>query len=202
MNVIMAVAYRTHRNVDTAVHHARMCIHVSQLYYVTSDFFFLQVFANVTNGSTNSVCLEAIPYPDDANDICRTALKGILSSEMGCDSNGTLLVRQIDADSTARTLLLGLQIQNPSEKCMEAVIPTLCLHFFGLCDSSGVSLQPTAGQCREIRDELCVEEWNFALRAKIELPICEKLPEERASCPTGNDSDITSMCCNHGVCIS
>ena len=157
---------------------------------------------SVASEGNSNECQNTFPYPNHANDVCRNSLRGILSAKIGCHSAGHAPLVQRNADAVTEILLHGLVFLDSSEDCREAVIPTICSHFFGLCDSSGVSLQPTAGQCREIRDELCVDEWNFALQAKIDLPVCETLPEEQASCSTlqsGSGFEASNTCKNSGT---
>ena len=134
--------------------------------------------------STNTECLAAVPYPTD-DGVCQTVLEDVLLS-LNCDSGGSPLVLR-DQETNARLLIPALN-QSPSLECREAAIPLLCLHLFGLCDSSGVSLQPTSGQCRRVRDELCIEEWQSALSAGADLPDCDNLPEEQASCSGGGNA--------------
>jgi hypothetical protein len=111
---------------------------------------------------------------------------------MNCDSEGTPLVLR-DEESTARELISALEILRPSPECREAVTPFLCQFLFGLCDSSGVSLQPTSGQCENLRDRVCRTEWATALASRVELPDCENFSAEQVSCPeqskiaSGND---------------
>ena len=100
---------------------------------------------------------------------------------MSCDSEGGPLVLR-DEESTARDLIPSLEFLRPSDECREAVTPFLCLDLFGLCDSSGVSLQPTSGQCEDVRDRVCRTEWATALSLGVDLPDCESFPSEQASC--------------------
>ena len=100
---------------------------------------------------------------------------------MNCDSGETPLVLR-DEESTASQLTNNLGLLNPSPQCEEAVIPFLCLFLFGLCDSSGVSIQPTSGQCEALRDGVCSTEWSTALAFGVDLPDCGIFPLEQASC--------------------
>ena len=93
-----------------------------------------------------------------------------------------------DEESTARDLIFRLEFLRPSDECKEAVTPFLCLDLFGLCDSSGVSLQPTSGQCEDVRDRACRTEWATALSLGVDLPDCESFPSEQASCPDRSGS--------------
>ena len=94
-----------------------------------------------------------------------------------------------DQEMNARLLVPALN-QSPSPECQAAAIPLLCLHLFGLCDSSGVSLQPTSGQCRRVRDELCIAEWQTALMFGLDLPNCDSFPDEPVSCSERDDGGL------------
>ena len=109
---------------------------------------------------------------------------------MNCDTDigGNILVQQND-ESTASQILFGLDnFIKPSPECRELVVPFLCLYQFGLCDTSGIFIQPTIGQCEEIRDVVCRTEWATALGYGIDLPNCEIFPMESPSCPVLNGS--------------
>ena len=87
-----------------------------------------------------------------------------------------------DEETRASQLLPLLNFLNPSAACSEAVVPFLCVFLFGLCDSSGVSIQPTSTQCEQIRDVLCPDEWMVASQFDdVELPDCNSFPAEQAS---------------------
>ena len=131
-------------------------------------------------------CSSAFPYPTPGG-TCQTELESILLQK-NCDSEGVPLVLR-DEESTARDLISSLEILGLSDECREAVTPFLCLYLFGLCDSSGVSLQPTSGQCVDVRDRVCRTEWDTALSLGVDLPDCESFPSEQASCPDQSGSD-------------
>ena len=49
-----------------------------------------------------------------------------------------------------------------SPACAAEVKPFLCLHLLGLCSATGgVSYQPTACHCRNLRDNVCADEWRL-----------------------------------------
>ena len=85
-------------------------------------------------------------------------------------------------DSTAKSLIGGLDLLGASAECREEVVPFLCLHLFGLCSGSGVLIQPTSTQCQQIRDMACRNEWMVALSLDIDLPDCDMFPSESPSC--------------------
>ena len=104
---------------------------------------------------------------------------------MNCDTDlgGNILVQQNEEESIASQILLRLDnFIKPSPECRELVVPFLCLYQFGLCDMSGIIIQPTIGQCEEIRDVVCPTEWATALRFGIDLPDCGIFPTESSSC--------------------
>ncbi len=69
-------------------------------------------------------------------------------------------------------------------ECAAEVKPFLCLYFFGLCDLTAKnSYQPSASQCRNLRDRVCKQEWTTALKFELELPDCDTdFPAESVSC--------------------
>ena len=75
----------------------------------------------------------------------------------------------------AETLLFFLTRANPECATHEDVKPFICLHFFGLCDvSTGVSYRPCVSQCKNIRDNICMDEWKFlADFPGVSLPDCD-----------------------------
>ena len=136
----------------------------------------MTLFQVVTSGRE---CSSAMPYPTPGG-VCQAELENYLLS-MNCEVGDTPLVLN-DGESVAVELVLALDnFLSPSPECREAVVPFLCLFLFGLCDTSGLSLQPTSAQCLDIRDRLCVEEWRLAAMLQ-DLPDCESLPSEQVLC--------------------
>ena len=69
-------------------------------------------------------------------------------------------------------------IDQASPACALEVRPFLCLYFFGLCDSSEkVSYQPSASHCRNLRDNICAEEWEKVRLLGQLLPNVPALPK-------------------------
>ena len=95
-----------------------------------------------------------------------------------------------DEEDTASQLLPLLNLLRPSAACTEAVVPFLCVFLFGLCDSSGVSIQPTSVQCEQIRDVLCPDQWRQAALV-VDLPDCSIFPAEQASCPVASGNGLS-----------
>ena len=93
-----------------------------------------------------------------------------------------------DAETMAAQFLPLLNLLNPSPACSEAVVPFLCVFLFGLCDSSGVSIQPTSTQCELIRDTLCPDDWRLAAEFE-QLPDCASFPAQQVSCTSARKSN-------------
>ena len=135
----------------------------------------MTLFQVVTSGRE---CSSAMPYPTPGG-VCQAELENYLLS-MNYEVGDTPLVLN-DGESVAVELVLALDnFLSPSPECREAVVPFLCLFLFGLCDTSGLSLQPTSAQCLD-RDRLCEEEWRLAAVLQ-DLPDCESLPSEQVLC--------------------
>ena len=129
---------------------------------------------------------ECFPYPTTlSGGECRAHLTNTLLS-LNCDPGETPLVLR-DEEDTASQLLPLLNFLRPSAACTEAVVPFLCVFLFGLCDSSGVSIQPTSVQCEQIRDLLCPDQWRKAALV-VDLPDCSSFPVEIDSCVVGSAS--------------
>ena len=123
-------------------------------------------------------CSSAVPYPAEGG-VCQSSLRETLMSA-NCKTGESLLVLRDDEMNAG--LLIPALMRSPSPECRAAAIPLLCIYLFGLCSSSGVSIQPTSGQCRTIKDDLCSKEWAAALGFGLDLPNCDGFPEEQASC--------------------
>ena len=160
------------------------------IYYISPLFQAFQTAIVDTN------CSLAMPYPTTGG-VCQVELEDILCS-MNCDSGEAPLVLEHDQESTARQLIANLRFLNPSPQCEEAVTPFLCLFLLGLCDSSGVSIEPTSGQCEELRDGVCSTEWSTAQAIGMDLPDCGILPTEQSTC---QPLDISGSGSN-GECIT
>ena len=95
-------------------------------------------------------------------------------------------------EDTATQLINGLTSLGASAECLSKAVPFLCLHLFGLCGASGVAIQPTSNQCKEIRDTACHQQWMFVDKLDIGLPDCEIFPAESLSCPARNETLSTN----------
>ena len=130
------------------------------------------------------------------NSVCENSLVNILSS-MNCDPDlGERILVQQNDESTASQILFGLDnFIKPSPECRELVVPFLCLYQFGLCDTSGIFIQPTIGQCEEIRDVVCRTEWATFQGFGVDLPDCEIFPTGSPSCSVLNGSVTNGKTC-------
>ena len=92
----------------------------------------------------------------------------------------------IDQEAGERDALeVSLSFLNPSNpQCNEAMIPFLCLYIFTLCDADGHLHTIVRGDCLELRDNICIEEWSqaAALLPPGSLPVCEDLPDVTDEC--------------------
>ena len=94
-----------------------------------------------------------------------------------------MLITRSDTIKIQR-MLGALELLRPNEECRNEIVPLLCLYFYGLCRDSGVSLQPTYGQCVNVRDNVCRQEWIQASNFRIGLPNCAVLPSSSEFCAT------------------
>ena len=85
-------------------------------------------------------------------------------------------------ETRTRELLTLLDTLGSSAECKEAVVPLLCMYMFGLCDSSGLYVQPSLEQCVHVKDTLCPNEWAIARQFQLDVPDCEIFPSEQATC--------------------
>ena len=71
-----------------------------------------------------------------------------------------------------------------------------------MCDvTTENTYQPSAGQCRNLRDRVCNQEWTYAVNFGLELPDCDvDFPAESVSCrdkAEGKGSVCVCVC----VCV-
>ena len=135
--------------------------------------------------SSGEECTLAAPYLDDG--ICHAALQDVLFF-LSCDSVGPPLVLRNDQEQNARLLLSALDRVRPSLECREEAVPLLCLHLFGLCSTSNVSIHPTSAECENVRDNLCRMEWQIAKTLNYDIPDCSSFPDQQESC-SGSDME-------------
>ena len=118
-------------------------------------------------------CFEKINY---VGTICSDELSQQQSCFSELETNEILIspnVSQEVGENAAIFLLRGLPLLSPSQKCMLAIKPFMCLYLFGLCDVNNQLHQVSQADCVRIRDELCVEQWKRATMIPgVMLPDC------------------------------
>lgn len=113
--------------------------------------------------------------------MCRDVLK--LYQLRLTNNNGSQIYIPSNRDQQQLDLLVNqqigsLQLLTPSPECNEAAIPLICFYYFGLCDSSGEVLLPSATQCETVSNKTCAREFQMAVTTlgRNVLPQCEDLP--------------------------
>lgn len=91
----------------------------------------------------------------------------------------TIDQQQVETDISR--LLEALPLVRPSPDCERRIRPFLCLQVFGLCGSNGTHHTTSRETCTQLRDMICVREWNLAASflgndGSDVLPVCESLP--------------------------
>ncbi len=131
-------------------------------------------------------CEEAVPY---SGEICTELFTSLQTCYSGASSPPPALnipsaVDQQQGENTAVQLLNGLVLLNPSPECSEQIRPFLCLHIFGLCDTSGNLHTTLREECLRLRDSVCSSEWTTAMSLLPlgTLPVCEDLPDADEEC--------------------
>ena len=140
-------------------------------------------YTTVCNNRTTGMRLCASPVMYSGT-TCQEELMSLKSCLLNEESSLPLVAnegRLTDAESA-----LSAVDRLASDTCASEVKPFLCLYFFGLCDSlSGVSYQPTASQCRHLRDSVCSTEWQLAVAFGLQLPDCDtEFSDEALPCAT------------------
>ncbi len=151
--------------------------------------------------SRNSTCEEAGPY---SGQVCTDMFTSLQTCFSGASSPPPALsipsvIDQQQGESYARQLMNNLPFLTPTRNCLERIRPFLCLHIFGLCDTSGNLHTTPRGECLRLRDSVCSSEWSRALSflPPGTLPVCEDLPDMDEEC-TGNFCGSMKLCaCLH-----
>ena len=93
-------------------------------------------------------------------------------------------INQQQGEIDATQFLNGLPLLNPTTECLEELTPFICLHIFGLCDTSGNLHTSLRGDCLKIRDSVCPSQWAVAMSVLPPgtLPVCEDLPDVTEEC--------------------
>ena len=100
-----------------------------------------------------------------------------------------------------------------SKECLAAVIPFLCQYVYPPCDDNGNAKFITQEQCINIRDEVCISEWRFAMASDLGslLPVCEAIEfnsiDSSSLIETEDNISTSRIKCHHqfkefcGVCL-
>lgn len=97
-------------------------------------------------------------------------------------------INQQEREINAALFLNSLPFFNPSANCLERIQSFICLHIFGLCDTSGDLHVTTREECLSLRDSVCSDVWMTILSVSQQpgtLPVCEDLPYEMEECIVG-----------------
>ena len=109
-------------------------------------------------GHQSTTCTTPIEY---TGIVCQEELRSLttcLLRESDREIAHPLIITENNLE-VAKTVLSSDLI---SPACAVEVKPFLCLHLFGLCSAiGGVSYQPTACHCRNLRDNICANEWRL-----------------------------------------
>ena len=133
------------------------------------------VCSNGRTGSQLMTCAAPIAY---TGAICQEELKSLKNCLLSDPGDSEDVYPLIATDSNLEAVeALFPYIDQASPGCAAQVRPFLCLYFFGLCDSvKGVSYQPSAGHCRNLRDDVCAEEWALVQIFGQSVPNVPALP--------------------------
>ena len=93
-------------------------------------------------------------------------------------------VDQTEAEERASSLLLGLSFLSPSDECVAAIKPFMCLYLFGSCDVNNQPRTVSQADCVRLRDELCTEQWirGNEILGEGTLPDCSTFGEYDTQC--------------------
>ena len=128
---------------------------------------------------------------------CLSALKSLQKCLSGDDTVSDIFVSsniadQLQLEDEIGNLLFSLELFiKPSDECRSRVIPFFCLYTFGLCGENGITYQPTATQCSDIRDNVCESEWKEA-NLLLESVGRSALPD----CSSFSDRGLEDICIN------
>ena len=128
--------------------------------------------------------------------VCReelNSLKSCLLEDGNKHSHPLVVTTDYEGDAELALSAVGAFVLNP--ECAVEVKPFLCLYFFGLMSdtSNRVYYQPSAGHCKNLRDDVCESEWNLAqvVISELELPDCnEQFPSHIDPCNEGRGDDL------------
>ena len=167
----------------------------------------ITIFLNNTDRDFGNMSGEC--YHKYTGSHCMTVLK----SYADCESPGRIttdvhvsnaLMDQKAAENIVDNIMFALDLYiNPSDECRKAVIPLLCLYYFGLCGTYNTDYRPTAAECREVRDSTCQSEWKTAEKLlelsaqQFMLPDCSGLNDEGLECNEGLLQRPSCLCVHY-----
>ena len=109
--------------------------------------------------------------------VCQEELRSLRNCLLGEGDSKSVYPQILTETNLAAAKTIFPFIEQASPACAVEVKPFLCLYFFGLCDSSeGVSYQPSASHCRNLRDNVCAKEWEQVRTLGQLLPNIPSLP--------------------------
>ena len=138
------------------------------------------------NNNTHNVleCSEPTNYEGT---LCSEELRQWQQCFSGVQTTDVLIPSNVDqqkAEDSASLLLSGIQFLSPSQECVAAIKPFMCLYLFGSCDYQNQLRQVSRSDCVELRDELCPDQWKAAimLRGEGALPDCSMFEDIESQC--------------------
>ena len=133
----------------------------------------IDISSNHTSSSTHSDMEKCELY---TGKVCREELHSLNRfCYLGMNDSDAdyILVETTSRMEDAEQALLYVNLI-AAPQCSSEVKSFLCLYLFGLCDkTTGVSYQPSVSQCRNLRDDVCMEEWRTATDFGLSLPDCD-----------------------------
>lgn len=161
-------------------------------------------------GRQSMTCTAPVTYTET---VCQEELKSIKNCLLGDDNSESVhpLIATDGNLEAAKAILPYVDQASPA--CAAEVKPFLCLYFFGLCDvAEGVSYQPSASHCRNLRDNVCANEWTTVSTFAQFLPDVPSLPncdvefsDETIPCNSdayggsGEEGKVTRLCANSKI---
>ena len=141
-------------------------------------------FPGIIDNATT--CSQMEPY---SGEVCREELVSLQLCLFDATASSSALniptsISQDSSEEMAEILVNGLSFLNPSEKCLGAILPFLCLALFPLCDPDNNLRTISRADCLSLRDEICVDTLRMAelfVQARV-LPTCEDLPDISNEC--------------------
>ena len=141
-------------------------------------------FPGIIDNAT--ACSQVEPY---SGEVCRDHLISLQLCFFDATASSSALniptsISQDSSEEQAKILVTGLSFLNPSDECLGAILPFLCLALFPLCDPDNYLRIISRTDCLSLRDEICVDTLRMAdqfLEATV-FPTCEDLPDISNEC--------------------